>query len=400
MPTYYYQALNSEGRKKKGYCECESQARAFSHLQEQGLTPLKLTRVRDEMTRARSWLRLSLPIHRRVRIEEAFYYLGLMLQGGGSLSQSLDLLGRMGKGRAGQVWLDIRDSLESGNSFSWSLEQHPSIFPRVYIGMIQVAEKAGRLGEILERIASYEEQRREMQGKLLTAMAYPMVVLLIGMGAIYFLLSRVMPNIAGIFEASDQDLPMNTKVLLGAGQWLESYGFILLIVLLGLALAAYNAYKRIPGIKYRVDSRLWKLPLVRDAILARFSGLLSFQLKAGISLVQAMRGAVQGVGSAFFQERMEKAADEVATGRYLDRVLAGQGIFPQMYLTALGAGQKAGQLSGFLERLSRILEREVDNTLRRIVGLVEPLLILLLGLIVAFFVLAVMGPIFDLTAQV
>lgn len=400
MPTYYYQALDEEGRKQKGYCELESQARAYTYLQEQGLTPLKLTRVSEEMARARSWLKLTLPKGRRLRIEEDFYYLGLMLQGGSSLARGLDMLGRMGKGKIGQIWLDIRDSVESGNSFSFALEQHPKIFPRVYIGMIQVAERAGRLGEILERIAGYEEQRREMQGKLLTALSYPLVVLLIGLGAIYFLLSRVLPNIAGIFEASDQELPANTRILLGAGQWMESYGFLILMALLILLLCGYNAYKRLPRIRYRVDSYLWRIPLVRDAVLARFSGLLSFQLKAGISLVHAIRGSVRGVGSSFFQERMERAADEVATGRNLERVLARQGVFPQMYLTALGAGQKAGQLPGFLERLSRILEREVDNTLRRIVGLVEPLLILLLGLVVAFFVLAVMGPIFDLTAQV
>ncbi len=400
MPTYHYQALDRQGKKQKGYLESESQARAFSQLQEQGLTPVKLNKISQDFTRARSWLKLALPLGSRIKIEETFYYLGLMLQGGTSLAQSLDLLGRMAKGRTGRIWLDIRDSVESGQSFSKALAQYPGHFSPVYIGMIQVAERAGHLGQILEKIAGYEEQRREVQGKLLTAMAYPLVVLLIGLGAVYFLLSMVLPRIAGIFSASDQELPLNTRLLLHLGQWLESYSLFLLVAVLGMVFAAWSAYKKMPRLRYLVDAQLWKLPLVRNSILARFSGLLSFQLQAGISLVQAMRGSIQGLGSTFFKEHMEQAATEVATGQSLDMVLIRQNIFPQMYLTALGAGQKAGQLSGFLERLSRILEREVDNTLRRMVGLVEPVLILVLGLVVGFFVLAVMGPVFDLTSQI
>jgi len=400
MPTYQYQALDQKGGKKRGYFESESQAMAFSQLREQGLTPVRLSRVSDEISQTRSRLKALFSPGTRVRIEEAFYYLGLMLQGGGSLAQSLDILGRMGKGRAGRVWLDIRDSVESGTSFSKSLEQHPRTFPREYIGMIQVAEQAGRLGQILERVAGYEERRRETQGKLLTALAYPLVVLLIGLGAVFFLLSRVLPRVAGIFSASEQELPLNTRMLLSTGQWLESYSLILFAVLGVVMLSAWNAYRKLPRIRYRVDSALWRVPLVRDTILARFSGLLSFQLGAGISLVQAMHGAVRGIGSSFFRERMEKAAGEVAAGQSLDRVLARQEIFPQMYLTALKAGQKAGQLPSFLERLGRILEREVDNTTRRIVSLVEPVLILVLGLVIGFFVLAVMGPIFDLTSGI
>jgi len=399
MPTYQYQALDRNGKKKKGYFEAESQARAFSHLHDQGLTPVKLSRVSQEPS-ARSWFRLSNPFGGNIRIEEGFYYLGLMLQGGGALAQSLDLLGRMDKGRAGSTWLEIRDSVESGMSFSSSLEQHPKVFPQTYIGMIKVAEQAGRLGEILEKIAGYEEQRKEVQGKIITAVAYPLAVLLIGLGAIYFLLSRILPRIAGIFEASDQELPLNTRILLNVGTWLESYSFILLMVAAAVVFGFFGAYRKLPGIRYRVDSRLWRLPLVRDTLLARFSGLLSFQLSAGISLVQAMQGSVRGVGSAFFQERIETAARDVAAGQALDQVFSRLGIFPQMYLTALGAGRKSGQLAGFLERLSRILEREVDNTLRRMVALLEPILILVLGIVVGFFVLAIMGPIFDLTSQI
>lgn len=398
MPTFYYQALDQAGKRRKGSLESESQAKAFSLLQAQGLTPLKLSKVSQKT--AKSQLSLSWPWRARIRVEEAFYYLGLMLQGGSSLAQGLDLLGRMGQAQTSRIWLEIRDNVESGLSFSRSLQEHPKIFPHVYIGMIQVAEKTGHLGQILERIAAYEERRQEVQSKLLTALAYPLVILLIGVGAVYFLLASVLPRIAGIFTASDQDLPGHTRILLSLSQWMGEYGFFLIILALLLGLGAARAYAKMDRVRYRVDAQLWKVPVLRDITLARFSGLLAFQLTAGISLVQAMHGALQGVGSTYFRERMRLAAGEVATGHSLDMVLARLHFLPQMYLTALGAGQKAGQLPGFLERLSRILEHRVDNTLRRIIGLLEPVLILILGLVVGFLVLAVMGPIFDLTSQI
>jgi general secretion pathway protein F len=149
-----------------------------------------------------------------------------------------------------------------------------------------------------------------------------------------------------------------------------------------------------------MDKLLWNIPVLRDSTLSRFSGLLAFQLNSGISLVQAMQGAVQGVRSFFFRERMGQAANEVATGQALDQVLLKMDFVPQMYLTALSSGQKAGELPAFLERLHRILEHRVDTTLRRIIGLLEPVLILVLGLVIGFFVLAVMEPIFDLTSQI
>ncbi|MFO7728798.1 MAG: type II secretion system F family protein, partial [Desulfonatronovibrio sp.] len=328
MPTYYYQALDREGRKKKGYFESESQAVAFSRLQEQGLVPVRLNPVKEEAFLAASRIRSLISPGKKIRIEEAFYYLGLMLQGGGSLAQSLDILGRMGKGKTGRVWLEIRDSVESGTSFSRSLARHPRLFPREYIGMIQVAEQAGHLGQILERIAGYEEQRRETQGRLLTALTYPLAVLLIGLGAVYFLLSRVLPRVAGIFSASDQELPLNTRILLSTGQWLENYSLFMFMVIGAIILGFWNAYRKLPGFRYKVDRTLWRLPLIRDSILARFSGLLSFQLSAGISLVQAMHGAARGTRSSFFRERVEKAAREVAAGQSLERVLARQQIFP------------------------------------------------------------------------
>lgn len=402
MPTFQYQALDENGKKRKGFIESDSQAVAFSQLQERGLVPVKIKPVAEKAAPGEETkFRVSdlLPT-RRVRVGEAFYYLGLMLQSGSSLAQSLDLLGRMSGGRAARLWLNVRDEVEAGNSFSQALTSHPRIFSRVYVGMIQVAENVGRLGEVLEKIAQYEEQRAEVSGRLITAMVYPSVVFLVGAGAVYFLLSRVLPKIAGIFAQSDKALPYTTQALLAVGEALQNWGVFAALIPFALIFVFVFFYRRNEGLKYRVDKLLWKAPLFQKYALARFAGMLGFQLEAGIPLVQAMDSSAAAVGSSFFKRQIMEARNEVASGQPFDQALAKRGVFPEIFILTLSSGQRAGKLGAFLTRISRILERETDNILKRVVALAEPILILTIGLIIAGIVLAIMGPIFDLTSLV
>lgn len=401
MPTFQYQALDSGGRKKKGFIEADSQARAFTQLQDQDLMPVSLAPVGEKFsTSGRLAELLSLVRLGGMKIGEPFFYLGLLLQSGTSLAHSLDLLGRMSGRRHGRVWLNIRDAVERGESFSQALKEYPRIFPAVYIGMIQVAEGVGRLGAVLERIAEYEEQRSEVSGRILTALVYPCVIMVIGMGAVYFLLSQVLPDISRIFTSAGQELPLTTTVLLGIGVTLRALGPAALLPPVLLILLAVMAYRRLPVVHRRVDRMLWRVPLVQKTILARFSGMLGFQLEAGIPLVRALQSSSEAVASRFFRDIVAEARKEVAAGQPLDRVLERQGVFPDVYLLTLSTGQRAGKLAPFLLRMARIYERDVDNILKRIVALAEPLLILFIGLSVGFIVLAILGPIFELTTLV
>lgn len=402
MPSFQYAALDERGRQKKGFIEAESQARAFSTLQDQGLLPVSLTPVSKgggERKGFLGFLKDLLP-GPRIRLGESFYYLGILLQSGTSLAESLDMMGRMAGRKSGQVWLNVRDYVERGESFSQALKAYPRIFPRVYVGMVQVAESVGRLGPVLERVAQYEEQRSEVSGRMITAMVYPAVILVVGMGAVYFLLSRVLPSIARVFVNAKQDLPWSTTFLLGLGQTLQNLGPAALLLPLTLILLIVYAVKRSRRLRMRLDRLLWKTPLFMKYTLARFSGLLGFQLEAGIPLVQALDSSSQAVGSVFFQDVIMKAKEEVSTGQQLDKVLERTKLFPDIYVLTLSTGQKAGKLGLFLSRLTRILEKDVDNMLKRLVALAEPLLILFIGLSVGFIVMAIMGPIFKLTTLV
>ena len=303
MPSYQYVALDSRGKKKKGFVESESQAKAMAQLSATGLTPLSISPVRDKGQSLTQRFSLSqfLPAP-KVNISESFYYLGMLLQSGTPLSQSLDLLGRMSTGKSAKIWMDIRDSVESGQPFSQSMLRYNKVFPAVYAGMVKVAESVGRLGPVLEQIARYEENRAEVSGKLLNAMIYPAVICVVGFGAVYFLLSQVLPKITKIFTNMQRELPWNTKILLGMGQFFSSLGW--------------------PGCSFRwcwcsspsrsiavhrwfgsgVDKFLWRWPLNQRHLLARFSGLLGFQLEAGIPLVQALDASAGAIESHFFRK--------------------------------------------------------------------------------------------------
>lgn len=401
MPTYQYFALDALGKKQKGFIESESQVKALSQLSAKGLTPLRLEPVREKTQGDTASFSLSRFFPGpSVKVSESFYYLGMLIQSGTPLSQSLDLIGRMSSGAAGKVWMDIRDTVEAGQPFSQAMLRYDRIFPPVYVGMVRVAESVGKLGPVLEQIARYEENRSEVSGKLVNAMVYPGVICLVGFGAVYFLLSQVLPKITRVFANMQKDLPWNTKMLMSLGQFFSSLGVFGLLIPLVLVLGAVMAYRRIPALREYLDELTWRVPLVQRHTLGRFSGLLGFQLEAGIPLVQAMDAAAGAIRSSFFQKRIQEARVEVASGQPLDKVLAKQKIFPDLYIMTLATGQKAGQLGEFLLRLAAILEREVDNSSKRIVALAEPLLILVVGVMIAFIVMAIMGPIFSLSTLV
>ncbi|NJB68661.1 general secretion pathway protein F/type IV pilus assembly protein PilC [Desulfobaculum xiamenense] len=400
MPTFHYVAFDADNRKTKGYVEADSPARAMTMLRDKGLTPLKFSPVAEGGS-ARPGAMLSRLIGKGgIRISESFYYLGILIQSGHSLAKGLDLIGRMTTGRGSRIWLDIRDKVEQGTPFSRALEDYPRQFPAVYVGMIRVAESTGRLGAVLEQVARNEERRSEVQGRLATAMAYPGVILCVGLGAVWFLLANVLPKIATIFQASGSELPATTSMLLAVSGVMESLGAGVLLVPLALALGAVAAVRRIPAAGLLLSRMTWRIPVVQKFLLARFSGLLGFQIEAGIPLVQAMESSARAVPSPFLRAKILEARQEVAAGRPLDKVLEAQGIFPEVYILTLASGQRTGQLGPFLTRVTGIMERDVDNVLKRIVALAEPLLILGVGLVIAFIVVAILEPIFNLTTLV
>lgn len=414
MATFRYTALDSQGRSRSGHVEADTRGKAFQVLRGQGLTPTRLDPVagspgapgsRGERGAERSGGaalqalrdRLLAP---RLRLAESLYYLSIMLQTGSALTEALEILGRMAGRRAGTVWLAVRGAVATGVSFSQALQLHAPQFPREYVRMVRVAEGAGNLGLVLERIAAFETRRSAMGGKLLTALVYPSIIMLVGLGAVYFLLVYVMPDITRIFATSGQALPVKTQLLLVTGETLQRLGpAVFLLPLLGLLLAAW-VYEKHPGLRLWVDRRLWRIGLLQKDSLARFANMLGFQLEAGIALVQAMEGAAGTVRSAYFRSLMVRAQQEVMAGQPLDKVLAAQGAYPDMFLLSIAAGQKSGTLGLFVTRLSQMLEQEVDNALKRWLALAEPAMILVTGVLVGFIVLAIMEPIFNLSTQV
>lgn len=399
MATFRYKALDAAGKARSGFLESDSQGKAFQQLRSQGLTPTKLESAHGpSRTLLRSlWDRVSAP---GLRLSESLYYIATMLETGSALTEALEIVGRMAGKRASAVWMAVRDAVATGVSFSKALQTHAPQFPQEYIRMIRVSEGTGSLASVLGRIATFESRRAAMGNKLLTALIYPSVILLVGLAAVYFLLVYVMPDLTRVFAASGQDLPLKTEVLLAAGTFLQGLGPLAFVPPLLLVLLGVSLYSRHQTVKLGVDKALWRIGLVRKDALARFAHMLGFQLEAGIALVQAMDGAASTVRSAYLQALIREAQQDVMAGQPLDRVLTKQGAYPDMFLLSITAGQKSGKLGAFTLRLAGLMEQEVDNALKRALALVEPAMILLTGIMVGFIVLAIMEPIFDLSSQV
>jgi general secretion pathway protein F/type IV pilus assembly protein PilC len=400
MPSFSYQAFDPvSGKHKKGILEADSKASAFSALINSGLTPLSIQAAAGESSKT-SLKNLFPGFVRKIHLAEPLYYLGTMLETGSPLSKSLELLGRMSGERSRKVWLHVKDKVEAGASFSEALAEYPRVFPSVYQSMVRVAEQTGHLGQILKNISAYEERRGEFSGSIITAMAYPAVIFLVGMGAVYFLLTAVLPKIANIFASTGTELPPSTRFLLGLSSFLSQWGLGLILVLAGLALLFAWVWKKNRALRLKVHKYLWFSSLVRKSNISRFSGLLGFQLRAGIPMVQALQGVSQAVPSVYLQNELQGICQEVATGKSLDRVLEQSGLFSEVFVLTVASGRKTGQLPDFLEKFSGLMERDLNSTLKRFNALLEPLLILGVGLIIGFIVIGVMGPIFDLSTLV
>lgn len=399
MPTFRYKALDQQGRQRTGYVEGDSHGKAFQQLRGQGFTPMQLEPVQGGKGFALGALRDRL-FKPRLRLAESLYYLAIMLQTGSALTEALEILGRMSGRRAGAVWLAVRGAVATGVSFSQALQLHAPQFPREYVRMVRVAEAAGNLGLVLERIATFEGRRSAMGGKLLTALIYPSIIMLVGLGAVYFLLVYVMPDITRIFATSGQALPFKTQLLLTAGDVLQRLGPAVFLLPLLAGLLLLSLYEKQPRLRLWVDKKLWRIGLLQKDSLARFTNMLGFQLEAGIALVQAMEGAAGTVRSAYFKSLIAQAQQEVMAGQPLDKVLTRQNAYPDMFLLSIAAGQKSGSLGLFVTRLSEMMEQEVDNALKRWLAMAEPAMILLTGVMVGFIVLAIMEPIFNLSTQV
>jgi len=406
MGAYEYQALDERGRTKKGVSSGDSARQVRQKLREDGLTPLSVEPIAEDAASGKSTDRPGGPVRvqrTRIKIGELSVVtrqFATLLDSGLTVEESLSALIQQSEGhQAKSVLSGIRSQVTEGRSLADAVSRYPRSFPEIYTASVAAGEQSGNLDEVLERLADYIEARQGIQQRVGLAMIYPVILTVVAVLIVTGLLVYVVPQVVKVFEDTGQDLPLLTQMLIGVSEWLLQYGGWLLAAIAAVTIGAYVALKN-ERTRFSVHGVFLKLPgirrLSRGINTARMSRTLAIMAGSGVPLLSAMRSSEGVMSNLVLRKNLADAASEVAEGVSINRALGRSGNFPPLLVQMVASGEKSGRLGEMLDKGATAMERELEARIAVLVGLFEPVMILVMGGVVLVIVLAILLPIFDL----
>lgn len=296
---------------------------------------------------------------------------------------------------------EVGDDLQGGMSISQALNKHPSVFTGFYVNMVRSGEESGKLSETFSYLADYLERFYELTSKVRGALAYPAFVLFVFIAIMILLMTQVVPKLADILTGSGQELPVYTKIIIGISYFLVNYGLFLLVVLImgGVLLWRYNRSGAISFSKLKLKLPLFG-ELFRKIYLARISDNMYTMLSSGIPMIKSIEISSTVVGNDVYKGILMDAADAIKTGNTMSSALVGYKEIPAIMIQMIKVGEETGQLANILQKLAKFYKREVDTAIETLISLIEPILMVLLGLGVGIVLAAVLIPIYNIAGGI
>ena len=404
MAVFAYQALDSQGQTVRGTLDADSPKSARSALRLQRLSPISLQEVQASSIspaahRLPRWLQPR-PALRPAELAVWTRQLSSLVGAGLTIERALQSLGEEADSAAmSQLMADLLSQVKAGSAFSQALQQHPAIFDKVYCAVVAAGERSGSLGVVLTRLADDLEATQQLKSKVLGAALYPLIVSAIAVLIVVFLMVYVLPQVAGAFASSKRSLPLLTTVMLGLSALLRSWWWALLALLVAGGSGAAMALRQ-PALRMRWDAACLRWPLLgkllRSYHAARFAGTLGMLAQAGVPILQALQAAANTVGNRAMQRDLDEVQRLVREGAPLGLALAQYSTFPKLVSTFARLGGETGNLGPMLQRVGAQLSAEVQRRAMQLAAVLEPLLILAMGVVVLLIVLAVLMPIIEL----
>jgi len=412
MPRFAYTARTRSGDKTEGVLEAADRRAALLALQASGAVPVSVTEADAAAGPAaphRAGWRHSFrftPPARKARFTSAEMLvftreLADLLASGMKLSQALGTLARRGgDAEPHPLIAALRDAINRGLSLSAALEEHPDSFPGFFVSMIQAGEASGAQAEVLQRLVHHYERIQEVKEKVVMALVYPLIVLLMGAGTLVFSMVFVIPRFAMIFEELEGTLPLPTRLLIGFSLICKNYGLVLLALagLAGLLARQYLATEKGRLAWHRAQLRL---PVIRSIVqasaFAQFARTLSTLLANGVPVLQSLAIVERIIGNAVLAAEIRNARDRVTDGTTISRPLAAGGVFPPMITDMLAVGEQTGDVAGSLLHIANRYENELDRSIKIFTSLLEPILIVAIAALVGFVAISMLLAVFEMT---
>ena len=400
METFYYEATTRDGKIVTGTVAVATESLAIDRIQDMGYYPLKVSKV---FKRENFATRLLSSVKNRITTKDIMFFtyqLGVLLDAGFTLDKSLSIFAELTeKAKLKEMINEILSQVKGGKSFSDSLLKYPSVFPLFYVNMIKAGEAGGFLENTISRMAIYLENTEGLKEEVRSALIYPFILSLVGGGAVIVLLTFVVPQFAKIFSDMGRDLPLPTIILLAVSNTLVKFWWAILL-LVAAVVSIIRKYLSSEDGKRSWDGLKFRLPifgkLFRETAVSRFARTFGTLLGSGVPILNALQIVKGTLGSEKISEIVSSVRDSVRKGKGLSEPLKSSNIFPPLAIHMVTVGEETGRLDEMLIKIADRFDLEVRTTVKRLLSLLQPALILIMGLLVGFIVIAMLTAIFSI----
>jgi len=400
-PIYEYEAMSRGGERVAGRIEADRSNIAAKQLKESGYYVTSIKEVQEKKD-----LGSVLKASGRVKTKDLTIFshqFAAMIDAGISLVNAFNILYEEAEHpKLKEVIREIQEDIETGSSLSDAMSRHPKVFPELYCQLVRAGETGGVLNTVLNQLAAHYDKQEEINGKVKSALYYPITILVIAVFVVIFLVVKIVPTFVGMFNSSGAALPLPTRILLGASDFLQTYWWALLLGIGGL-LAIFYSYRQTPSGELQLDKLILKIPVIgnmmQKVILSRFSSTLAILLGSGVDLISSLNIVEDVVGNKVYANALVEARGQVREGVSFSRPLANMPIFPSILVQMVKIGEESGNLEMMLNKVSNFYDREVGNAVEASISLIEPLMIVFLAGVVGFIVISIVLPMFEMFQQ-
>lgn len=393
MPVFQFKSATPSGDIVEGTLDAPSRSKAVEKIQSQGQLPIRVEEYRAKAEKPR----FKLARRRKITQDQltvATNELATLLKAGLPLERALSILISLSQEEAlVDVLTDVREQVKGGSTLADALDAQEGVFSRFYVNLVRAGETGGALENVLERLSEHLETAKEIRDSIVSALIYPAILVFVALLSILILLTYVIPQFADLFEGAGQALPLATRITLAAGEGMQQYGWLMVLAVIGLVMTIRSQLSK-PASSYRWHGWFLKLPVLGEILIrievARFSRTLGILLNNGVPLLKAMSIVKDTVENQVIAEGVDRVAGSLKEGQQLAEPLAENAKFPPFAVHMIRVGEESGNLEDMLLQVATLYDREIQTGIKRSLALLEPLLILVLGMIIAGVVMSIL----------
>jgi len=393
--TYIWEGVDRSNRQVRGESKAASVTVVTTNLRRQGI---RIVKIKRQTFRG----------GRKVSEKDITFFtrqLATMLKAGVPLLQSFEIVARgHSNARFSRLMMEIKNKIEAGSSMSQAFREHPSHFDALYCNLVAAGEASGTLDAILDRLATYKEKILAIKSKIKSALFYPISVVVVAIVVIWIIMVFVIPSFKKVFANFGADLPAPTLIVIAMSEWVVAWWWLVFMIILGTIVGTGIMLNRSTAFRYGFDRLMLKFPIIggilEKATIARWTRTLQTMFAAGVPLVESLDAVGGASGNAVYAQATKRIQTEVSTGTSLTNSMSNTGLFPTMVLQMIQIGEESGSLDNMLGKVADYFEREVDDAVTALSSLLEPIIIVFLGVVIGGLVVAMYLPIFKLGAVV